>query len=84
MGEPGKDGAASGWGESFKEKVMPKIAIYTSAVIFAVVSLFHWVRLALGTEVFIGGTEISLSVSLVAGIVSAGLAVWMIFASRTI
>ena len=63
---------------------MAKIALYTAAVIFAVVSLFHWVRLALGTVIVMGGAEIPLSVSLVAGIVSAGLAVWMIFASRTI
>ena len=63
---------------------MPKFALYTSAVIFAVVSLFHWVRLALGTKVVIGAAGIPLTVSLVAGIVSAGLAVWMVLASQKI
>ena len=61
---------------------MQQTALYTSAVIFALVSLAHWVRLFLGVEVIIGSTPISLGLSVVAGLVSATLAVWMVMAAR--
>ncbi len=35
---------------------MPKIALYTAAVIFALVSLLHWVRYFLVTDLTIGST----------------------------
>ena len=62
---------------------MQQTALYTSAVIFALVSLAHWVRLFLGVEVIIGrSTSIPMWLSVVAGLVSAALAVWMVMAAR--
>ena len=62
---------------------MQQTALYTSAVIFALVSLAHWVRFFLGVEVIIGrSTSISLGISVVAGLVSAALAVWMVMAAQ--
>ncbi len=61
---------------------MPKVALYTAAVIFAAVSVLHWVRYFLGVEVTIGGAVVSNFTSLILGIVAAVLAVWMILASR--
>ena len=61
---------------------MPKVALYTAAVIFAAVSVLHWVRYFLGAEVTIGGAVVSNFTSLILGIVAAVLAVWMILASR--
>ncbi|MEE8506192.1 MAG: hypothetical protein V3S40_08235 [Kiloniellales bacterium] len=63
---------------------MPKVALYTAAVIFAAVSILHWVRYFLGSEVTIGGAVVSNFTSLIAGIVAAVLAAWMILASRKI
>ena len=61
---------------------MQQTALYTSAVIFAFVSLAHWVRLFLGTQVVIGDTSIPLGLSVVTGLVSAALAVWMVMAAQ--
>jgi hypothetical protein len=61
---------------------MQQTALYTAAAIFAFVSLAHWVRLFLGTQVVIGDTVISLGLSIVAGLVSAALAMWMVMAAR--
>ncbi len=61
---------------------MQKPALYTAAVIFAIVGIAHWVRYFLGTEFILGATAIPLSVSLIAGIVLALLTVWMILAAR--
>ncbi len=63
---------------------MPKIALYTAAVIFALVSLLHWVRYFLETDLTIGSTVFPVSGSLILGIVAATLGGWMIFASRKI
>ncbi len=63
---------------------MPKAALYTAGAVFAVVSALHWVRYALGSEITIGGSAFPVSGSLIAGIVAAGLAAWMIFAGRKI
>ncbi len=61
---------------------MPKAALTTAGVIFALVSALHWLRYALGSEVTIAGTAVPLSASLIGGIVAAVLAAWMILAGR--
>ncbi len=61
---------------------MQKAALYTASVIFAIVGIVHFVRYFLGAKLVVGATAIPLSVSLVAGIVLALLAVWMIRAAR--
>ena len=63
---------------------MPKIALYTAAVIFALVSLLHWVRYFLVTDLTIGSTMFPVFGSLILGVVAAVLAAWMLFASRKI
>ena len=61
---------------------MQKPALYTAAVIFAAVSLAHWVRYFLGWEMSVGGSVIPLTLSLWAGVITAGLAAWMAAATR--
>ena len=61
---------------------MQRSALYTAAVIFAVVSAAHWLRLVLGTEIVIGGAAVSPWLSFVAGVVSALLAAWTAVAGR--
>ncbi len=61
---------------------MPKTALFTAGVIFAVVSALHLVRYFLGSEVSIAGTAFPVSGSLIGGIVAAVLAAWMIIAGR--
>ncbi len=61
---------------------MPKAALYTAGAVFAVVSALHGVRYAFGSEITIAGSAFPLSGSLIAGIVAAVLAAWMIFAGR--
>ncbi len=61
---------------------MPKAALYTSGVIFALVSALHWLRYALGSEISIGVSAFPVSGSLVLGLVAAALAAWMILAGR--
>ena len=63
---------------------MPKAALYTSGVIFALVSALHWLRYALGSEISIGGSAFPVSGSLVLGLVAAALAAWMILAGRKV
>ncbi len=63
---------------------MPKAALYTAAAVFAVVSALHGVRYALGSEITIGDTAFPVSGSLIAGIVAAILAAWMIVAGRKV
>ncbi len=58
--------------------------LYTAATVFGLVSLLHWVRYFLRTEITVGSAAIPVSASLIFGIIAAGLAVWMIFASRRI
>ncbi|MCH6578091.1 MAG: hypothetical protein IH807_09700 [Proteobacteria bacterium] len=62
---------------------MQKPALYTAAVIFAIVGIAHFVRYFLGTEIVVGATAIPLSVSLIAGIVLALLTGWMVLAARS-
>ena len=61
---------------------MKQTALYTAAAIFALVSLTHWIRFFSGAEVIIGSTVISLELSIVAGLISAAMAVWMVMAAR--
>ncbi len=63
---------------------MPNGALYTAGAVFAVVSAVHWVRYALESEITIGGTAFPVSGSLIAGIVAAVLAAWMLFAGRKV
>jgi hypothetical protein len=62
---------------------MQKPALYTAAFIFAIVAIAHFVRYFLGLEFILGAVAIPLSVSLIAGIVTALLTVWMILAGRS-
>ena len=61
---------------------MKQTALYTAAALFALFSLAHWIRFFSGAEVIIGSTVISLELSIVAGLISAALAVWMVMAAR--
>ena len=61
---------------------MQRSALYTAAVILAVVSAAHWLRLVLGTEIVIGGAAVPPWLSFVASVVSALLALWMAVAGR--
>ena len=61
---------------------MKQPALYAAAVIFAAVSLAHWVRYFMGTEITVGGSVVPLSLSLWAGVAAAGLAGWMTAAVR--
>lgn len=61
---------------------MQKPALYTAAVIFLLVAVAHWLRLAYDTYVVIGGTVIPQWVSLLAGVVTVVLAAWMFVAAR--
>ncbi len=61
---------------------MPKAALYTAAAVFAVGSALLWLRYALESEITIAGSAFPVSGSLIAGIVAAALAAWMILAGR--
>ena len=61
---------------------MKQPALYAATVIFAVVSLAHWVRYFMGWEITVDGSVVPLSLSLWAGVAAAGLAGWMIAAVR--
>ncbi len=63
---------------------MPKAALYTAGVIFTLVSVLHWLRFALGSEISIGGSAFPVSGSIVLGLVAAALAAWMILAGRKV
>ncbi len=62
---------------------MPKPALYTASVIFAIVGIAHFVRYFLGAKLVVGSVAMPLSVSLIAGIVLAVLTVWMVRAARS-
>jgi hypothetical protein len=55
---------------------MTKLYVAISAIIFALVAIGHIMRLVQGWDVQIGGMGIATSVSWVALVVSAVLAVW--------
>lgn len=60
---------------------MQRPALTVAGAIFALVSLVHWVRVFAGTEIVVGGTAVPVWLSLVAGIVLAALAAWMVVAA---
>jgi hypothetical protein len=55
---------------------MTKLYVTISAIIFALVAIGHIVRVIQGWDVQIGGMGIAMSVSWVALVVSAVLALW--------
>jgi hypothetical protein len=57
-------------------RIMGKSYIAISAIIFALVAIVHLVRIVQGWQVQLGDTGVAMSVSWVALIVSAALAVW--------
>ena len=61
---------------------MKETALYTATVIFALVSMAHLIRFFLGADVIIGDTAIPMGLSVVAGLISAVLAVWMVMAAQ--
>jgi hypothetical protein len=61
---------------------MHKPALYTATVVFLVVSLAHLLRFVAETEVVVSGVVIPVSLSLVVGLVSMGLALWLFVAGR--
>lgn len=63
---------------------MPKGALYTAAVVFAAVSILHWIRYFTGLEIVIGGTAFPGIGSLILAIIAGVLAAWMVFASREV
>ena len=58
--------------------LMPKPALYTAALIFAVIALLHLIRYFLDTEIVVGGAVVPVFASLPAGIILALLALWMV------
>jgi hypothetical protein len=53
-----------------------KAYLIVSTVIFAVVAVMHLLRLVLGWSVVLGMTSVPLWVSMLAVLVSAGVAIW--------
>jgi hypothetical protein len=53
-----------------------KAYLIVSTFIFALVAVMHLIRLTLGWSVMLGMTSIPLWVSLLAVLVSAGIAIW--------
>ena len=62
--------------------LMLKPALYTAAVIFAVIAFLHLIRYFLDTEIVVGGAVVPVFASLPAGIILVILAGWMILAAR--
>ncbi len=60
---------------------MQKAALYTSAVIFAVVAVAHAVRLTVGLEIVVGGVAAPLWVSYPGVLIAALLTAWMAVAA---
>jgi len=61
---------------------MQKAALTTAGAIFAIGAAAHLARLILGFGIVIGGIDLPTWVSLPAGLVAAGLALWMVAAAR--
>ncbi len=53
-----------------------KAFVIVSTLIFAVVAVVHLIRFTLGWSVQLDMTSVPLWVSLLAGVVSAGIAIW--------
>jgi hypothetical protein len=61
---------------------MKNIALKVAGVLFLLVAVLHAVRLFFRTTVLVGGTEISLTVSVIGSLVLFFLAVWMFLAAK--
>ena len=61
---------------------MQRAALTAAGAIFAIGAAAHLLRLIVGFEIVIGGIDLPTWVSLPAGLVAAGLAVWMLAAAR--
>lgn len=61
---------------------MKNAALFTSGVIFALVSLAHWVRFFQAAPVLIGDFRVPVVWSLAGGLITLALAVWMVIAAR--
>jgi hypothetical protein len=61
---------------------MQKVALYTSGVVFAAVSVAHVVRLTTGIEIVVGGVIVPVWVSFLGALIAALLAVWMAVAAQ--
>ncbi len=61
---------------------MKNPALYTSAAIFTLVSLAHFVRFFRADKILISGYPIPVFWSLIAGIIILAMAVWMVAAAK--
>ena len=61
---------------------MKNAALITAGCVFAAVSIAHGVRYSLAQEVVFGGLTIPVGWSLVLGLFTLALAIWMFFAAR--
>ncbi len=61
---------------------MQKIALKTAGIIFLVIAILHVVRIFLQLDIFVSETEIPFAVSWIGSVVSAGLGLWMLLASK--
>ena len=61
---------------------MKNAALITAGCVFAAVSIAHGVRYSLAQEVIFGGLTVPVGWSLVLGLITLALAVWMFFAAR--
>ena len=61
---------------------MKNSALYTSAAVFTLVSLAHFVRFFRADEILISGYLIPVFWSLIAAIIILAMAVWMVAAAK--
>ena len=58
------------------------MALRVAGLIFLFVAIMHLLRLLYKVDVFVGGTSVRLSVSLVGFVIALFLAMWMFAASK--
>ncbi len=58
------------------------LALKTAGTVFLVVAVMHLLRLLFKVQIDVAGTNVSLSLSLVAFVVALILAIWMFKASK--
>ncbi len=61
---------------------MQKSALVVACLIFSFVAIAHFARVYFALDFVVGGVNVSLQVSLIAGLFTAALAMWMYWASR--
>ncbi len=61
---------------------MQKSALVVACLIFSVVAIAHFARVYFALDLIVGDVNLSLQVSLIAGFITAVLAIWMYWASR--